>query len=70
MVEVEVKNKFVFGDSFELMMLKGNVIFILEVMENCKGEVIDDVKGNGYFVYILVLEELDFSYVLLMCNLV
>lgn len=70
MAEVEVKNKFVLGDSLELMTPKGNVIFTLEAMENRKGEATDDAKGNGHFVYIPVPEELDLSYALLMRNLV
>ncbi|HFG1637857.1 TPA: tRNA 5-hydroxyuridine modification protein YegQ [Vibrio cholerae] len=70
MAEVEVKNKFVLGDSLELMTPKGNVIFTLEAMENRKGEATDDAKGNGHFVYIPVPEELELSYALLMRNLV
>ncbi|EJL6833724.1 tRNA 5-hydroxyuridine modification protein YegQ [Vibrio cholerae] len=70
MAEVEVKNKFILGDSLELMTPKGNVIFTLEAMENRKGEATYDAKGNGHFVYIPVPEELDLSYALLMRNLV
>ncbi|EOX3377195.1 tRNA 5-hydroxyuridine modification protein YegQ [Vibrio cholerae] len=70
MAEVEVKNKFILGDSLELMTPKGNVIFTLEAMENRKGEATDDAKGNGHFVYIPVPEELGLSYALLMRNLV
>ncbi|HFG1810197.1 TPA: tRNA 5-hydroxyuridine modification protein YegQ [Vibrio cholerae] len=70
MAEVEVKNKFILGDSLELMTPKGNVIFTLEAMENRKGEATDDAKGNGHFVYIPVPEELELSYALLMRNLV
>ncbi|ENM3735416.1 tRNA 5-hydroxyuridine modification protein YegQ [Vibrio cholerae] len=70
MAEVEVKNKFILGDSLELMTPKGNVIFTLEAMENRKGEATDDAKGNGHFVYIPVPEELDLSYALLIRNLV
>ncbi|ELJ8716054.1 tRNA 5-hydroxyuridine modification protein YegQ [Vibrio cholerae] len=70
MAEVEVKNKFILGDSLELMTPKGNVIFTLEAMENRKGEATDDAKGNGHFVYIPVPEEFDLSYALLMRNLV
>ena len=69
LAEVEVKNKFVVGDSLELMTPKGNVVFNLEVMENRKSESIDDAKGNGHFVFIQVPEELDLDYALLMRNL-
>lgn len=69
LAEVEVKNKFVIGDSLELMTPKGNVIFTLEQMENRKSEAIEDAKGNGHFVFIPVPEELDLEYALLMRNL-
>jgi putative protease len=69
LAEVEVKNKFVTGDSLELMTPQGNVIFTLEQMENRKSEAIDDAKGNGHFVFIPVPEELDLEYGLLMRNL-
>ncbi|EMN7203451.1 tRNA 5-hydroxyuridine modification protein YegQ [Vibrio parahaemolyticus] len=69
MAEVEVKNKFVVGDSLELMTPKGNVVFTLEAMENRKSESIEDAKGNGYFVFIPVPEDMDLEYGLLMRNL-
>lgn len=69
LAEVEVKNKFVLGDSLELMTPKGNVIFTLEQMENRKSQSIDDAKGNGHFVFIPVPQDMDLSYALLMRNL-
>ncbi|PJC86236.1 U32 family peptidase [Vibrio sp. HA2012] len=69
LAEVEVKNKFVVGDSLELMTPKGNIIFTLEVMENRKSESVEDAKGNGHFVFIPVPEDLDLGYALLMRNL-
>ncbi|NLS14248.1 tRNA 5-hydroxyuridine modification protein YegQ [Vibrio sp. SM6] len=69
MAEVEVKNKFVVGDSLELMTPKGNVNFTLEAMQNRKGEAIDDAKGNGHFVYIPVPEDLALEFALIMRNL-
>ncbi|MGF1908851.1 tRNA 5-hydroxyuridine modification protein YegQ [Vibrio kasasachensis] len=69
MAEVEVKNKFLVGDSLELMTPKGNVIFNLEAMKNRKGEAIDDAKGNGHFVFIPVPEDLELEYALIMRNL-
>lgn len=69
LVEVAVKNKFILGDSLELMTPKGNVHFTLEVMENRKSESIDDAKGNGHFVFIPVPEDMDLEYALLMRNL-
>ncbi|GAD90443.1 peptidase U32 family protein [Vibrio halioticoli NBRC 102217] len=69
LVEVEVKNKFMVGDSLELMTPQGNVVFNLEVMENRKSESIDDAKGNGHFVFIPVPEDMDLEFALLMRNL-
>lgn len=69
LAEVEVKNKFVVGDSLEVMTPKGNVIFTLETMENRKSEVIDDAKGNGHFVFIPVPDDMDLAFGLLMRNL-
>ena len=69
LAEVEVKNKFVVGDSLELMTPKGNVIFTLEAMENRKSQQIEDAKGNGHFVFIPVPEDMDLEYGLLMRNL-
>ncbi|PMJ90172.1 tRNA 5-hydroxyuridine modification protein YegQ [Vibrio sp. 10N.261.55.A7] len=69
LAEVEVKNKFLVGDSLELMTPNGNVVFTLEAMENRKSQVIDDAKGNGHFVFIPVPEDMDLSFGLLMRNL-
>lgn len=69
LAEVEVKNKFLVGDSLELMTPNGNVVFTLEAMENRKSQPVDDAKGNGHFVFIPVPEDMDLSYGLLMRNL-
>ncbi|GEA61627.1 prephenate-dependent tRNA uridine(34) hydroxylase TrhP [Vibrio comitans] len=69
LAEVEVKNKFMVGDSLELMTPEGNVVFNLEVMENRKSESIDDAKGNGHFVFIPVPEDMNLEFGLLMRNL-
>lgn len=69
LAEVEVKNKFMVGDSIELMTPRGNIVFTLEVMENRKSEQVEDAKGNGHFVFIPVPADLDLSYGLLMRNL-
>ncbi len=68
LAEVEVKNKFIVGDSLELMTPEGNLTFTLEVMQNRKSEAIDDAKGNGHFVFIPVPQDLDLNYALLMRN--
>ncbi len=69
LVEVDVKNKFVVGDSLELMTPQGNIIFTLEVMENRKSELVTDAKGNGHFVFIPVPQDVELEYALLMRNL-
>ncbi|OOE43106.1 U32 family peptidase [Salinivibrio kushneri] len=69
LAEVEVKNKFMLGDSMELMTPRGNVHFTLEAMENRKSEAIDDAKGSGHFVFIPVPADMDLEYALLMRNL-
>ncbi|MFA0327184.1 tRNA 5-hydroxyuridine modification protein YegQ [Vibrio splendidus] len=69
LAEVEVKNKFLVGDSLEMMTPKGNIVFKLEVMENRKSQPVDDAKGNGHFVFIPVPADLDLEFGLLMRNL-
>ena len=69
LAEVEVKNKFIVGDSLEVMTPQGNVVFKLETMENRKSEMIDDAKGNGHFVFIPMPSDMDLSFGLLMRNL-
>ncbi|MBD8514304.1 tRNA 5-hydroxyuridine modification protein YegQ [Photobacterium sp. CAU 1568] len=69
LAEVEVRNKFLVGDSLELMTPNGNVTFTLEHMENRKSETIEDAKGSGHFVFIPVPEDLALPFALLMRNL-
>ena len=69
MVEVEVKNKFLVGNSLELMTPQGNVRFNLEQMQNRKGELIDTAPGNGHVVYVPVPKEVDVDYGILLRNL-
>ncbi|MGF1759914.1 tRNA 5-hydroxyuridine modification protein YegQ [Photobacterium sagamiensis] len=69
LAEIDVKNKFMVGDSLEVMTPQGNVVFNLEMMENRKSESVDDAKGNGHFVFIPVPADMDLDYGLLMRNL-
>ncbi|MCZ8497805.1 U32 family peptidase C-terminal domain-containing protein [Vibrio lentus] len=41
---VEVKNKFLVGDSLEMMTPKVNIVFKLEVMENRKSQPVETQK--------------------------
>jgi len=52
MMDVDVKNKFSVGDELELMYPGGARTFVLEVMEDQKGNAMDVAKGSGYQVKI------------------
>lgn len=69
LVEVDVKNKFCVGHSLELMTPQGNISFVLECMENKKGEAITDAKGSGHIVKIPLPEHIDLDHGILMRNL-
>ncbi|MFD2191685.1 tRNA 5-hydroxyuridine modification protein YegQ [Pistricoccus aurantiacus] len=49
-LEIEVKNRFALGDTLELMLPGGNRRFILEALENRRGEAIDIAPGSGHVV--------------------
>lgn len=69
LVEIDVKNKFLLGDTLEMMTPKGNLTFSLEHMQNRKGEMIDDAKGSGHKVFIPMPEDIDLDHAILMRNL-
>ncbi|MEI8670527.1 tRNA 5-hydroxyuridine modification protein YegQ [Pseudoalteromonas sp. B131b] len=69
LVEIDVKNKFCTGHSLELMTPKGNISFVLEYMENKKGESISDAKGSGHTVKIPLDEGVNLAHAILMRNL-
>jgi putative protease len=52
MVQVDVKNKFLVGDTLEVMSPQGNFSFKLEHMEDVKGNAMQEAKGGGYVVRI------------------
>ncbi|GAA5131741.1 tRNA 5-hydroxyuridine modification protein YegQ [Thalassotalea piscium] len=66
LIEIEVKNKFLTGDSLELMTPNGNISFLLEYMENTKGEDINDAKGSGHKVFIKLETSLDLKFGIIM----
>ena len=68
LVEVEVKNKFMLGNSLELMMPQGNLSFQLAQLQNRKGEQIDVAPGNGHTVYLPIPAEVDVNYGILLRN--
>jgi putative protease len=54
-IEIDVKNKFLVGDTLELMTPKGNITFTLKHMIHSKtGEEITDAKGSGHKVMIKI----------------
>ena len=63
---IDVKNKFIVGDTLELMTPQGNVVFTLESMRNKKGEDTDVAPGSGHIVSIPVDGEIDLTYALIM----
>lgn len=67
LIEIDVKNKFLVGDSLELMTPNGNISFTLSKMIHCKsGEVITDAKGSGHKVAIELDTELDLEFGIIM----
>lgn len=68
-IRIEVKNRFLVGDSLELMTPKGQISFILEQMRDLKGNPIENAKGSGHVVEIPLSPEIDIAYALLIRNL-
>ncbi|WDE04090.1 tRNA 5-hydroxyuridine modification protein YegQ [Thalassomonas viridans] len=66
LIEIDVKNKFLVGDDFELMTPSGNQKFTLMHMESLNGEVILDAKGSGHKVAISLETDLDLSFGIIM----
>ncbi|WP_280551594.1 tRNA 5-hydroxyuridine modification protein YegQ [Halomonas sp. 25-S5] len=53
-LEIDVKNRFEVGDSMELMLPGGNRRFVLEHIENRRGESVGAAPGSGHVVRIPV----------------
>ena len=68
-IKIEVKNRFLIGDSLELMTTSGNIAFVLNEMLDQKGKEISDAKGSGYIVNIPIPADVDMAYALLIRNL-
>ena len=69
MLKVDVKNRFQKGDTLELMTPQGNQKFVLETMQNKKGQDIDVAPGSGHIVDIPVGGDFDPTHALLMRDL-
>ena len=68
-IKIDVKNRFVVGDSLELMTTQGNISFVLTEMKDKKGNLISEAKGSGHIVEIPVPADVDMQYALLIRNL-
>ena len=68
-IKIDVKNRFVVGDSLELMTTSGNITFTLTEIKDKKGNLIEDAKGSGHIVEIPVPTDVDMSFALLIRNL-
>ncbi|WP_286831093.1 MULTISPECIES: tRNA 5-hydroxyuridine modification protein YegQ [Acinetobacter] len=68
-IKIDVKNRFVVGDSLELMTPKGNITFTLTEIKDRKGNLIEDAKGSGHIVEIPIPADIDMQYALLIRNL-
>lgn len=68
-IKIDVKNRFVVGDSLELMTTKGNITFTLTEIKDRKGNLIEDAKGSGHIVEIPIPADVDIQYALLIRNL-
>ena len=68
-IKIDVKNRFVVGDSLELMTPQGNIQFVLSEILDKKGNSIPDAKGSGHIVDIPIPADIDMKYALLIRNL-
>lgn len=68
-IKIDVKNRFVVGDSLELMTTSGNITFTLTEIKDKKGNLIEDAKGSGHIVDIPVPADVDIAFALLIRNL-
>ena len=68
-IKIDVKNRFVVGDSLELMTPQGNIQFVLSEILDKKGNSIPDAKGSGHIVDIPIPADIDMQYALLIRNL-
>ena len=66
--QIAVKNKFLLGDSVEIMTPEGNLNCTLETMQNDKGAAVDVAPGDGHRVWIPVPEAVNLSFALLLRN--
>ena len=69
MLEVDVRNRFLKGDTLELMTPQGNHKFTLQEMINKKGQSADVAPGSGHVMRIPMELDVDCEHALLMRDL-
>lgn len=69
MAEIVVKNKFLVGDSVQIMTPQGNFNVTIDRLVDEKNNEVAAGLGNGYTVYMQVPEGIDLNYALLLRNL-
>lgn len=69
MMEVDVRNRFLKGDTLELMTPQGNHKFTLHEMINKKGKAADVAPGSGHVMRIPMDLDIDWEHALLMRDL-
>ncbi len=69
LAEIDVKNKFIVGDSVELMTPQGNINLTVDTLYNRKGEAVEAGLGSGHMVYLPVPAEVDVNMGVLLRNL-
>ncbi|TCB65962.1 tRNA 5-hydroxyuridine modification protein YegQ [Acinetobacter sp. ANC 4178] len=68
-IKIDVKNRFVVGDTLELMTPQGNIQFVLTEILDKKGNSIPYAKGSGHIVDVPIPADVDMRYALLIRNL-
>lgn len=66
--EVAVKNKFLLGDSLEIMTPSGNLNCTLEALQDARGGAIEVAPGDGHRVWMPVPADVDLAFGLLLRN--
>lgn len=66
--EVAVKNKFLLGDSLEIMTPGGNLNCTLEALQDARGGAIEVAPGDGHRVWMPVPAEVELAFGLLLRN--
>ncbi|OTG81663.1 tRNA 5-hydroxyuridine modification protein YegQ [Acinetobacter sp. ANC 4648] len=68
-IKIDVKNRFIVGDSLELMTPQGNITFTLTEILDKKGNSITEAKGSGHIVEIPIPDDININFGLLIRNL-